>query len=164
MSLPSYEKIIDPNFINAELIGEVGAERVVTIKDIDMAECYDEQSKAKVQKAAVFFEECKPMVLNKTNTKTLKRLFSPNSDNPADAIGHRIILKVENVKAFGKQTTGIRIKEFSEEKCPICGGIILPYAGKTVEEVKEISKRNLGQVMCGECMKNKAKEGKDNGK
>lgn len=161
MSLPSYEKIIDPNFINAELIGEVGAERVVTIKDIDLAECYDEQTKSKVQKASVFFEECKPMVLNKTNAKTLKRLFSPNSDNPADAFGHKVILKVENVKAFGKTTTGIRIKEYSEEKCPICGKAILPYAGKTVAEIKEISKRNLGEVMCGECMKNKAKEKSD---
>ena len=161
MSLPSYEKIIDPNFINAELIGEVGAERVVTIKDIDLAECYDEQTKSKVQKASVFFEECKPMVLNKTNAKTLKRLFSPNSDNPADAFGHKVILKVENVKAFGKTTTGIRIKEYSEEKCPVCGKAILPYAGKTVAEIKEISQRNLGQVMCGECMKNKAKEKND---
>ena len=124
MSLPSWEKIIDPNFINAELIGEEGAEKVVTIKDIDMAECYDEQTKSKIQKQTVFFEECKPMVLNKTNAKTLKKLFSPNSDNPADAFGHRVILKVEKVKAFGKITTGIRIKEFSEEKCPICGNVI----------------------------------------
>ena len=158
MSLQSWEKIIDPNFINAELIGDVGAERVVTIKDIDMAECYDEGTKAKMQKQTVFFDECKPMVLNKTNAKTLKRLFSPNSDDPSNAFGHKIILKVESVKAFGKTTTGIRIKEYSEEKCPICGKAILPYAGKTVAEIKEISKRNLGEVMCGECMKNKAKE------
>jgi hypothetical protein len=157
MSLESYEKIIDPNFINAELIGEVGAERVVTIKDIDMAECYDEQTKSKVQKASVFFEECKPMVLNKTNAKTLKRLFSPNSDDPKNAFGHKVILKVEEVKAFGKKTTGIRIKEYSEEKCPVCGKAILPYAGKTVAEIKEISKRNLGEIMCGLCMKEKAK-------
>lgn len=161
MSLPSWEKVIDPNFINAELIGDVGAERVVTIKDIDLAECYDEATKAKIQKQTVFFEECKPMVLNKTNAKTLKRLFSPNSDNPADAFGHKVILKVENVKAFGKTTTGIRIKEFSEEKCPVCGKVILPYAGKSVAEIKEISKRNLGEIMCGECMKNKAKEKED---
>ena len=33
--IETWEKIIDPNFINAELIGPVGAERIVTIKDID---------------------------------------------------------------------------------------------------------------------------------
>ena len=159
MSLESWEKIIDPNFINAELIGDIGAEKVVTIKDIDMAECYDEATKQKVQKQTVFFKECKPMVLNKTNAKTLKRLFSPNSDDPKNAFGHRVILKVEEVKAFGKKTTGIRIKEFSEEKCPICGKAILPYAGKTVAEIKEISMRNLGEVMCGACMKARADKG-----
>lgn len=157
MSLESWEKIIDPNFINAELLGDIGTEKVVTIKDIDMAECYDEGMKAKIQKQTVFFEECKPMVLNKTNAKTLKRLFSPNSDDPQNAFGHKVILKVEEVKAFGKKTTGIRIKEYSEEKCPICGKAILPYAGKSVAEIKEISKRNLGEIMCGLCMKEKAK-------
>ena len=158
MSLPSWEKVIDPNFINAELLGDVGTEKIVTIKDIDMAECYDEGMKTKVQKQTVFFEECKPMVLNKTNAKTLKRLFSPNSDTPSDAFGHKVILKVEEVKAFGKKTTGIRIKEYAEEKCPVCGKAILPISGKTVAEIKEISQRNLGEIMCGECMKKKAKE------
>lgn len=159
--LNSWEKVIDNNFISAEMIGTAGAEKIVTITDIDFAECYDDQKKQKVQKQTVFFQESKPLVLNKTNAKTLKRLFSPNSDDPSDCVGHKVILKVENVKAFGKMTDAIRIKEFSEEKCPICGKVILPYAGKTVEEVKEISMRNLGEVMCGECMKIKAKEKSD---
>lgn len=154
--LESWEKVIDNNFISSEMIGTEGAEKVVTITDIDFAECYDEQTKQKVKKQAVFFQECKPLILNKTNAKTLKRLFSPNSDDPRDCVGHRIVLKVEKIKAFGKTTDAIRIKEFSEEKCPVCGKVILPYAGKTVEQIKEISKRNLGKIMCGECMKNNA--------
>lgn len=151
--LDSWEKIIDPNFINSELIGTVGAEKIVTIKDIDFAECYDEQSKSKMQKQTVFFEECKPLVLNKTNAKTLKRLFSPNDDNPANAIGHKVILKVESVKAFGKVTDAIRIKEYSETKCEGCGKVILPAAGKSVDELVEISKRNCGRALCLACMK-----------
>lgn len=151
--LDSWEKIIDPNFINSELIGTVGAEKVVTIKDIDFAECYDEQSKSKMQKQTVFFEECKPLVLNKTNAKALKRLFSPNDDNPANAIGHKVILKVESVKAFGKVTDAIRIKEYSETKCEECGKVILPAAGKSVDELVEISKRNCGRALCLACMK-----------
>lgn len=159
--LNSWEKVIDNNFINAELLGTVGAEKVVTIKDIDFAECYDEQKKQKIQKQTVFFEECKPLVLNKTNAKSLKKLFSPNSDNPADCVGHKVILKVESIRAFGTNTTCIRIKEFSEEKCPVCKKVILPYAGKSVDQIKDISKRNFGKVMCGECMNKKAKENSD---
>ena len=156
--LDSWERVLDPNFINSDLIGDKGAEKVVTIKDIDFAECYDEKTKQKVQKQSVFFEETKPLVLNKTNSKKLKKLFSPNSDNPRDAIGHKVVLKVERIKAFGKEVDAIRIQEYSEEKCPICGKAILPYAGKSVAQIKEISQRNLGEIMCGECMKNKAKE------
>jgi len=158
--LDSWEKIIDPNFINAELIGEVGTEKVVTIKDIDYRECFDQKTNSKIQKMSLIFEECKPMVLNKTNSKTLKKLFSPNSDEPQNCIGHKVTLYVVGLHVGGKSTTGIRIKEFSEEKCPVCGKVILPYAGKTVSEIKEISQRNLGKVMCGECMSKQAKEKK----
>lgn len=159
--LDSWEKVIDPNFINSELIGTTGAEKVVTITDIDFAECYDEQTKQKVQKQTVFFQECKPLVLNKTNSKTLKKLFSPNSDNPADAIGHKVTLKVESIKAFGKVTDAIRIKEFSETKCDSCKKVILPMSGKSVADLIDISKRNCeGKTLCVACMK-KYKEEKE---
>lgn len=156
--IDSFEKIIDPNFINAELLGNVGAERVVTIKDIDFMECFDNKSKAKIQKQAVSFEECKPMILNKTNAKTLKKLFSPNEDNPKLCIGHKVVLYVVSVKVGGQETTGIRIKEYSEEKCAECGQAILPKAGKTVAELIEISKRNCGKQLCLACMQKAAKE------
>ena len=159
--IESFEKIIDPNFINAELLGEVGAERVVTIKDFDYMECFDNKTKSKIQKQAVAFEECKPMILNKTNAKTLKKLFSPNTDDPKLCIGHKIVLYVIACKVGGQETTGIRIKEYSEEKCAECGQAILPKAGKTVAELIEISKRNCGKQLCLACMQKAAKEKKD---
>lgn len=162
--IESWEKIIDPNFINAELIGEVGAEKVVTIKDIDFMECFDSRSNSKISKQAVAFEECKPMILNKTNAKMLKKLFSPNDDDPKLCIGHKVVLYVVSVKVGGKQTTGIRIKEYSEEKCADCGKAILPAAGKSVAELIEISKRNCGRQLCLACMQKVAEEEKNNGK
>lgn len=156
--IESWEKIIDPNFINAELIGEVGREIVVTIKDIDFMECYDQWSKTKLQKQAVCFEECKPLILNKTNAKMLKKLFSPNDDDPKLCVGHKIILYVVACKVGGQETTGIRIKEYSEEKCADCGKAILPKAGKSVAELIEISKRNCGKQLCLACMQKAAKE------
>lgn len=158
--LDSWEKIIDPNFISAEIIGSEGAEKVVTIKDIDFAECYDEKTKQKLQKQSVFFEECKPLVLNKTNAKTLKKLFSPNSDDPRDAVGHKVTLKVEKVKAFGKVVDAVRIREYSEIKCADCGKVILPWAGHSVTEIVEMGKKNCGRILCVDCMK-KEKEKQD---
>lgn len=160
--LNSWEKVIDPNFISAELIGTSGAEKVVTINNIDFAECYDESKKQKVQKQTVFFDECKPLVLNKTNARMLKKLFSPNSDNPSDCVGHKVVLAVESIKAFGKQTDAIRIKEYSEQKCEQCAKVILPVSGKSVAELIDISKRNCnGKILCVACMKKVKEEKKD---
>lgn len=89
--LDSWEKIIDPNFINAELIGGVGAERVVTIKDIEKAEVFNQKSNSKDMKQSLFFAECKPMVLNKTNAKTLMKIFG---DDPKNCVGKKITLYV----------------------------------------------------------------------
>ena len=153
--LDTWEKILDPNFINAELIGKVGSERIVTIRDIDFRETYNQKTRAKEKKQALILDECKPMVLNKTNTKTLIRLFG--SEKPADCIGKKIVLYVVDVKVGGEPTTGIRIKEYSETMCEECGKPVKPAGGKSVAEMAEISKRNTGRVLCLECMR-KAKE------
>lgn len=160
--IDTWEKIIDPNFINAELLGPVGAEKVVTITDIEYAEAWDQKRSSKVQKQAVFFEECKPLVLNKTNAKTLKALFDPYGINPRSCVGRKVTLYVIETRVGGKTTTGIRIKEALEVKCEECGSIIKSTAQKTIAELIEISKRNCeGKTLCIKCMK-KFKEEHEN--
>lgn len=151
--IDTWEKVLDPNFINAELIGSVGAERVVTIKDIDFKEAFDQKSNSKSMKQSLFFEECKPMILNKTNTKTLIRLFGTDGSNPQACVGKKIVLYVAAVKVAGKATTGIRIKEYVEVRCDDCGDIIKPTSLKSVSELVEISKRHTGRALCLQCMR-----------
>lgn len=151
--IETWEKVLDPNFINAELIGGVGAERVVTIKDIDFKEAFDQKSNSKAMKQSLFFEECKPMILNKTNTKTLIKLFGADGANPQACAGRKIVLYVAAVKVAGKPTTGIRIKEYVEVECEGCGVILKPIPSKSVSELVEISKRNTGRILCLNCMK-----------
>ena len=166
--IDTWEKVLDPNFINAELIGDVGAERIVTIKDIDFKEAFDQKSNSKSMKQSLFFEECKPMILNKTNTKTLIRLFGTDGANPQACVGKKIVLYVAAVKVAGKATTGIRIKEYVEIKCDDCGEIVRPTSLKSVSELVEISKRNTGRILCLKCMKKEKEkmnaEGVANGK
>ena len=148
----TWEKIIDPDHIGSELIGPVGSEMIVTIKDIGMSECYDEKLQKKVNKVTLFLEETRPLVLNKTNARTLKKLFSPTTDTPEACIGHQIKLAVESVKAFGKVVDAIRIKEYTEQKCEECGATLKPASGKTVAQLIEISKRNTNKILCVKCM------------
>ena len=155
-------KIIDPNYINAEMIGPVGAEVVVTIEDIDERDAFNPRTNKTEKVMALICPEYKPAAvrLNKTNRKTLFRLFG-NRD-PKECIGEQIVLYVENVSVGGNQTTGIRIKEYSALVCEECGAKLKAAAGKQPSELAEISKRNTGKVLCLDCMK-KAKEAENNG-
>ena len=158
--IETWEKVLDPNFINAELIGDIGAERIVTIKDIDFKEAYDQKSNSKAMKQTLFFEECKPMVLTKTNAKTLIKLFGTDGSSPQACAGRKIVLYVAAVKVAGKAATGIRIREYVEAECDDCGEILKPISSKSVSELVEISRRNTGRTLCLKCMQ-KEKEKRD---
>lgn len=159
--IDSWEKIIDPNFINAELIGPVGAERVVTIKDIDFAEAFNQKTNGKEQKQSLFFEECKPLILNKTNSKKLKELFDPEGTDPRKCVGQQVTLYVVNCKVGRNSTTGIRLKEASSERCVDCGQLIRATSTKTVAELVDISMRNCGRKLCLTCMQKEAAKRKE---
>lgn len=159
--IDTWEKIIDPNFINAELIGPVGAERIVTIKDIDYIEAFNQKKNATEQRQSLIFEECKPMVLNKTNAKKLKEIFDPEGTDPKRCVGKQITLYVVSCKVGRQQTTGIRIKEASQERCADCGQIIKATSTKTVAELVDISIRNCGRKLCLACMQKEAAKRKE---
>lgn len=156
--IDTWEKIIDPNFINAELIGPVGSERVVTIKDIDYAEAFNQKTNGKEMKQSLFFEECKPMILNKTNAKKIRELFDPEGEDPRKCVGQQITLYVVNCKVGKNQTTGIRIKEASQERCADCGQLIRATSTRSVAELVEISTRNCGRKLCLSCMQKEARK------
>ena len=151
--IESFEKIIDPNFISAELIGGVGSFKVVTIKDIAYLDAFNSRTNTTEKKQSLVFEEGKPLVLNKTNAKTLKQLFSPNEDKPENCIGKEIELYVIATKVGGKATTGIRIREHSATKCDRCGQVIKPTATVPVTQIVAISQKNFKKNICLDCMK-----------
>lgn len=152
--IDTFMKIIDPNFLNAELIGEPGAYIVVTIKDIDYREAFNKKTNSTEMRQALIFEgDTKPLLLNKTNAKTLKRLFSPNEDKPENCVGHQIELYVERTKVGREMTTGIRIREHSVEKCDQCGKEIQPLPNMNVEQTVAYSRKHTGKKLCIDCMR-----------
>lgn len=152
--IPTFVKIIDPNFLNAELIGEPGAYITVTIKDIDYREAFNKKTNQSEMRQALIFEgDMKPLLLNKTNAKTLKRLFSPNEDKPENCLGKTIELYVERTKVGREMTTGIRIREHSVEKCDQCGKEIRPLMGMSVAETVDYSRKHTWKKLCIDCMR-----------
>ena len=152
--IDSFEKIIDPNFINAELIGGPGASRVVTITDIDYREAWNSKRNAKEMRQCLVFSETKPLILNKTNARKLKEIFSPNEDKPENCIGKQIELYVIETTVGRAKTTGIRIREHATEKCEECSQPITTLQGKTVDWTIQYSLKHTGKKLCPNCMRN----------
>ena len=158
--IESFEKIIDPNFINAELIGGPGASRVVTITDIDYREAWNSKRNTKEQRQCLVFAETKPLILNKTNAKKLKEIFSPNEDKPENCIGKQVELYVIETKVGPARTTGIRLREYAGEKCEECGAFIRPLPNMTVSQTVSYSVKHTGKKLCLECMRKAAEAAK----
>ena len=132
-----------------------GQEITVTIKNI-----VDEQVINNGQKegctVAYFEENCKPMILNLTNKKTLAKLYK--TKDSAKLVGKRITVGYEKVKAFGKISDALRIKNVVPNapsvqvpKCADCGKNISTAFGMSPEALAEYTTKSYGRALCAEC-------------
>lgn len=82
---------------------------VVTINDAQFEEFPDPKTKRPDSKPVLHFEgDIKPLVLNKTNYKTISQLLG--SDDTDDWTGKKIALYATEVESFGEVTLGIRVR------------------------------------------------------
>ena len=113
-------------------------------------------------------DDVKPMILNSTNRKTLKKLFG---DDSAEALeGKRIQLYIDpNVRdpQDGGYTEGLRIRPFhpkikSDEpiKCDGCGNVVGAYGRMSAKQLAEYTRQNYKKILCADCAA-KAKAKKD---
>jgi len=106
-------------------------------------------------------EEVKPLILNATNRKTLKKLFG--GDSAAVLEGKRIQLYVDpkvRDPQDGGFTEGLRIKPFvprSTEtgpvKCEDCGNEITAAGKMNAAQIVAFSRKRFGMELCAGCMK-----------
>jgi GH25 family lysozyme M1 (1,4-beta-N-acetylmuramidase) len=108
MSETHFRKVMDYRFLSAE---ELKGEVTVTIKEVKQEPVRNLTTQKEEFKAVLYFEGTKKgMVLNKTNAKTISKVLkTPYIEN---WVGKKIVIYCnKNVKAFGKTTEGIRVKE-----------------------------------------------------
>lgn len=146
----------NPNYLGSwDLYDMPGQEITVTIKSI-----VDEQVINNGQKegctVAHFEENCKPMILNLTNKKTLAKLYKTKES--AKLCGKKITVGYEKVKAFGKISDALRIKNIvpsapsvAAPKCSDCGCDIAAAFGMSPEALAEYTKKSYGRVLCSDC-------------
>lgn len=148
----------NPNYLGSWDLYDVPSQEItVTIKNI-----VDEQVINNGQKegctVAHFEENCKPMILNLTNKKTLAKLYK--TKDSAKLVGKRITIGYEKVKAFGKISDALRIKNIvpsaptvATPKCADCGCDISAAFGMAPEVVASHTMKNYGRQLCAECAK-----------
>ena len=160
---------------DADYMGAVdidnGSEPILTIKNLYNGEITLSQGK-QVKKVITFLEdrvpginEVRPLVLNRVNWKTLKKLFGSLTATALE--GKKIQLYLQpGVRNPGTKEVGngIRIREkvptgaaYVAPKCADCGAEIVGLKNFTPEQLATATKSKYGRCLCTECGK-KAKE------
>lgn len=123
-----WKKHFNPNYLGSYSL-EPGEERVLTItglKDEDVMSPDGKTEKLPV----LYFKEDKPMILNKTNAKTVAKVAG--SDYIEDWPGVKIQIYIANVKAFGELTPALRVRPVAPKKDKLNAD----RYGKMIEAIK----------------------------
>lgn len=109
-----------------------GEEKTVTIQRLTNEDVMSTDGKKQKCLVAYFAESSKPMVLNKTNCKTIEKLYGPDVEQWPDK---KITIFAAHVKAFGEMVDALRIRptvpvtrNFEDEL----------RAAKTLDELKAV--------------------------
>jgi len=104
------DKLRNPNYLGGwDLQDENGKTNdiIVTIKEVKSEFVFNQKAQMEEPVLTVFFLECKPIILNSTNRKTLKKVT--DTSYIEEMTGKRIQLTTKRIKAFGDFHDAIRI-------------------------------------------------------
>ena len=155
MSETHWKKLTNPNYLGSYAFNP-GEEKIVTIESVMKEPVTGESGRAEDCIVAHLVNE-KPLILNKTNCKAITKLLgTPYIEEWA---GHKIVLAVQRVKAFGEDVDAIRVKpKLPGEICECCGKEIRAGSGRSAAEIVELSVQKYGKKLCIECAKKMKEE------
>lgn len=150
-----WKKLTNPDYLGAYSIDD-GEDIVLTIKNVKSEVVTGTDGKKEECVVAYFKEPSKPMILNKTNMKTLEKLCK--SPYIEDWSGRSIQIGVEKVKAFGDVVDALRIRKFFPRvrenqniACVDCGKAISGVGNMTPQQTAQYTLKKYGKALCGEC-------------
>lgn len=169
MSKTHWKQLVNMDYIGAYALPD-GNDLTLTIKEV-VRELVTGNSGRKEQCMVMYFQEpqYKPMILNRTNAKTISSLFGSNYVE--DWAGKRITLYGSTTR-FGPDTVEcLRIRPYappvakqtvteqpkqtvadrSDLICEKCGKPIVGAYGKSADIVAEQTKAKYGKRLCAGC-------------
>lgn len=155
LSKTHWKKLTNPDYIGSYALLP-GEEKVLTIKRVSNEIVTGSDGKKEECQVAYFMEDEKPMILNKTNMKTIERIYK--TPYVEDWAGKKITIYSEKVKAFGEVVDALRIKksipkDIQEPKlmCDKCGKEITPAHGMTQTQLAAYTMQKYRVKVCAEC-------------
>lgn len=156
MEKTSWKTLVDFKRVSSSSLLE--KEQTYTISKItDPQEIIAENGRKGKVPLCYFKETELPLALNKTNFKTLEKLF--NSEFREDWYGKRITIFVKDGIKFGNDIVqGIRVRDYLPaqpkiEKCADCQSEIVSANGMTAEAIANYTEKKYGVRICSECGK-----------
>ena len=167
MAKTHWKKLTNPDYLGAYSIDE-GQDIILTIKAIREERITGADGKKEDCVIAYFVEPSKPMILNKTNMKTLEKLCK--TPFIEDWAGRSIQIGVERVKAFGDVVDALRVRAFFPRVqsnqpilCADCGAILEGIPGKmNADQMAQYTLKKYGRILCGSCATKEAEVQKGN--
>lgn len=142
MNKTSWKSLVDwKNLSSSSMVEE---ETTLTIKNIQKEEIVSNNGKREIVAVCRFADSDLPMVLNKTNMRTLESMFM--TDKIEDWYGKKIVVYVQQGIKFGKElVSGLRIKPVPKRLCSVCGKVIS-------QDMHDATIKKYGAALCSkEC-------------
>lgn len=170
-NLTHWKKMTNPNYLGTYSL-EPGKDKILTLRMVRQEMVQGEDGKKEQCMVAHFMENEKPMILNKTNAKTIEKLYgTPYIEQWTN---RKIQIYAAKVKAFGEVVDALRIRAFIPKqteaistKCADCGNDIHEFEttkGKmTPAQMAQYTYQKYGKQLCAECAQ-KQKEAEEAGK
>lgn len=145
-----WKKLTNPNYLGSYAF-QPGEEKAVTIASVGQETVTNPAEPEKKENCIVahFQQPEKPLILNKTNCKTIERLAGTPDIEQWPGVG--IILCVQRVPAFGDLVEAVRVRPVKPFFCSDCSGVISGYGNKSHTEIREHTRKEYGRQLCAAC-------------
>jgi hypothetical protein len=141
---------------------ENGKDKTVTIKKIVQELVAGNAGRKENCIVAYFSDEEKPMILNKTNCKTIQKIYG--TPLIEEWIGKKITLYASTTSLAGETVECLRIRPYPPAadkpapKCEECGADITGVGKMTAEATAIYTEKKYGAKLCAKCATRRAAE------
>lgn len=132
-----WKKEYNYDYIGSYEMPTDGSDIILTIKETKKEEVIGGDGKKQMCLVAYFQEKGrKPMILNRTNSKTIQKIYG--TPYLEEWVGKKVQLYSTSVKAFGEVTDALRIRDFKPvtKELDVTEAIAKLDAATTLEEVE----------------------------